>query len=188
MQSTQTPPQFNAVPAEFTPTFNVVIAYEDFEAGKQAMTTYDFLARHLGSECRCFNQMWKFEVLGIPKLREMAASDAMSADMLIIACGKSKELPAAVKQWLEETIKGGIHAFGVVFLYSKLNDTGGDQLGAAEFLAQFARRGAMEFFAQSYRPPVEPYATTADVDLSILPALGQSTPLDDCYPRWGINE
>ena len=34
------------------PTFNVVIAYEDFETGKHAKKTYDYLAEHLGRDCR----------------------------------------------------------------------------------------------------------------------------------------
>src|SRR5438105_1310923 len=61
---------------EAQPELNVVIAYEDFETGKRAKTTYDFLSENLGTNCKFSSQMWKFEVLGIPKLREMAAQDA----------------------------------------------------------------------------------------------------------------
>jgi len=58
----------------------VVIAYEDFETGKQAKRTFDFLAEQLKDECQFTNQMWKFDVLNIPKLREMAAKDAAGAE------------------------------------------------------------------------------------------------------------
>ena len=64
------------------PVFSVVITYEDFETGKNARRTYDFLAQQLGSECQFTSQMWKFEVLTISKLREMAAKDAAAADIM----------------------------------------------------------------------------------------------------------
>src|SRR5581483_4358351 len=50
--------------------FNVVIAYEDFAAGRHAKETYDYLVRSLGRELAFDNQMWKFDVLGHPKLRD----------------------------------------------------------------------------------------------------------------------
>src|SRR5207245_10236995 len=86
---------------EVNNTFNVVIAYEDFETGKHAKSTYDFLVEHLHGECRFTNQMWKFDVLGIPKLREMAAKDAAMADIIIISSHGGEELPPDVKAWIE---------------------------------------------------------------------------------------
>src|SRR5437867_8328337 len=68
---------------EANPNLNIVIAYEDFETGKQAKKTCDFLAQNLSDHCQVSNQMWKFDVLGIPKLREMAATDAAQADVVI---------------------------------------------------------------------------------------------------------
>ena len=50
---------------EINPTFNVVMAYEDFDTGKRAMRTYDYLVQHLGDECLFKNQMWKFDVLAV---------------------------------------------------------------------------------------------------------------------------
>ena len=83
---------------EANPMFNVVIAYEDFETGKRAKKTYDFLVENLGHDARFSNQMWKFDVLTIPKLREMAAKDATAADIIIISChGASPTDPAKSK-------------------------------------------------------------------------------------------
>src|ERR1051325_527110 len=83
------------------PLINVVIAYEDFETGKHAKKTYDFLVEHLSEQCRFINQMWKFDVLSIPKLREMAAKDAAMADIVIVSCHGAEDLPADVKAWIE---------------------------------------------------------------------------------------
>jgi len=81
-------------------TLNVVIAYEDLETGKRAKRIHDFLVENLGHDCQFTNQMWKFELLGIPKLREMAAQDAMMADIVIISC-HGAELPSDFKAWVE---------------------------------------------------------------------------------------
>src|SRR3954468_16519239 len=82
-------------------TFNVVIAYEDFETGKQAKRTFDVLAEQLKNDCRFTNQIWKFDVLNIPKLREIAAKDAATADIVIISCRAKSELAPEVKAWIE---------------------------------------------------------------------------------------
>src|SRR4051794_31457425 len=79
--------------------FNVVIAYENLEAGKNARKTYDYLAQHLGQDCQFANEMWSFDVLSIPRLRELAARDAMQADIIIVACHGNGRLPEAVKSW-----------------------------------------------------------------------------------------
>src|ERR1043166_8014683 len=85
---------------EAEPVFNVVIAYEDFDTGKHAKETYDFLVSNLGHECRFANQMWKFDVLGIPKLREMTAKDALTADIIIVSCHGTHDLSPEVKAWI----------------------------------------------------------------------------------------
>src|SRR5258706_2480146 len=85
-------PPFEANDLEANPTLNVVIAYEDFEAGKRAKETYDFLVANVAHDYQCSNQMWKFEILSIPKLSELAAKDAALADIVIIAC-QGHDLP-----------------------------------------------------------------------------------------------
>src|SRR5690348_11522751 len=85
---------------EAGPAFNVVIAYEDFETGTHAKKTYDFLADTLGQDCHFTNQMWKFDVLSLPKLREIAVKDAVHADIIIIS-SHGDELPAHVQAWIE---------------------------------------------------------------------------------------
>src|SRR5438552_15165684 len=82
------------------PSFNVIIAYEDFETGKRAKKICDFLVENLGHDCQFTSQMWKFEVLSIPKLRAMAARDAMMADIVIISW-HGAELPPDVKASVE---------------------------------------------------------------------------------------
>src|SRR5437879_383897 len=133
---------------ETNPSFNVVIAYEDVETGKHAKETYDFVVESLGPDCRCGNQMWKFEVLAIPKLRELAAKDAAMADLNIISCHGRADLPGDVKAWIELWLgeKGEVIALAALF------DSAVEQAEQARairaYLAEIARRGQMQFFAQ----------------------------------------
>lgn len=175
------------------PVFNVVIAYEDFETGKHAKETYDFLVSHLGKECRFSNQMWKFDVLGIPKLREMAAKDALNGDIIIVSCHGAHPLPSEVKLWINSWMEMPGNAIALVALFGS-----GDACSAREqtraYLAEVARCSRMEFFAQpSDFPNRALHETFADhgpteKDNRTLRALAGVIQRDQSFPRWGINE
>src|SRR6476660_6639868 len=139
-------PPFGSAEKDAEPIFNVVIAYEDFETGKQAKRTFDVLVEQLDNDCRFTNQMWKFDVLNIPKLREMAAKDAAAADIVIVSCRARGELPSEVKAWIELWLAEENHAIAMVAL---LDSSPGFPMEAAYFrryLSEVAVRGGMEFF------------------------------------------
>lgn len=195
MQNTFTTPPFGSTGLETSPSFNVVIAYEDLEAGKQAKKTYDFLVHNLANECRCSNQMWKFEVMSIPKLREMAASDAIAADIVIISSGQAGRLSADVKSWLEQWMAAKPNVIALVFLYEKSDDCDIRIDATQAYLAESARQAHLEFFAQPYRS-LSKEVMASDPRLPLPPAADISFPAaftdmahrELSYPRWGINE
>ncbi len=174
-------------------TFNVVIAYEDFETGKHAKKTYDFLAQNLGDDCQFSNQMWKFDVLSIPKLREMAALDAAGADIVIVSCHGS-DLPAEVKAWIESWLSHQGRPLALVALFDCPEEQIEGTRAAHDYLAAVAQRGQMEFFAQlddwPARRHVEgPLVFTHDLTSErALSALAGVVQRDTPFPRWGINE
>src|SRR5215467_263907 len=94
-------PALGSSDTEVSPALNVVIAYEDLETGKRAMKTYDYLVEHLGEHCLFTNQMWKFDVLAVSKLRDIAAKDAAAADLIIVSAHEGNQLSAEVKAWNE---------------------------------------------------------------------------------------
>jgi len=170
------------------PSFNVVIAYEDLEAGKQAKKTYDFLAGNLGREWRFSSQMWKFEVLGMPKLLEMATSDAAAADIIIISCGLAGGLPREAKCWLERCLEAGTNAIALVYLYEVSGESDAQAEAAQQYLVDVASRAQMEFFAQPYHAVTPaPFARSAEPEMAMLPSWAEADP-ELSYPRWGINE
>jgi len=137
------------------PTFNVVIAYEDFETGKHAKRTNDFLAETLGRECQFTSQMWKFDVLRIPKLREMASADAAAADLVVISC-HGDELPADTREWIESWLGDPTGPLALVALFDRPREDGAGIPAVRGYLADAARRGNMEFFAQPDQWPGAP--------------------------------
>jgi hypothetical protein len=194
MQRTLTFPPVDSPEVESNPVFNVLIAYEDFETGKHAKETYDFLAENLGRECQLTNQMWKFDVLSIPKLREIAVRDAAMADIILIS-SHGEPLPEYVKKWTESWLMEGTQALALVVLFDRPET----QSGAAssplrEYLADVAKRGRMEFFAQ---PDVWPSIGRRNIPFFVhrdsvatnrtLSTLAGAVP-PDITPRWGINE
>jgi|SRR5581483_9128 hypothetical protein len=135
-------------PREHKPPFNVVIAYEDFAAGRHAKETYDYLVRSLGRELAFDNQMWKFDVLGHPKLREMAVKDAAAADLIMISTHGDGDLPAEVKSWID----GWANHRGSAMALVKLTDRNSarhphDDI-IRSYLEAVAHRVGMDFFAQ----------------------------------------
>lgn len=137
------------------PSFNVVIAYEDYETGKHAKRTYDFLSDTLGSECDFASQMWKFDVLGIPKLREMASADAAAADLVVISC-HGDELPESARRWIESWLPGPGKPLALVALFDRRPEDATGTPAVRDYLADVARRGHLEFFAQPNEWPGNP--------------------------------
>jgi len=183
-------PSIRTHEADAPADFNVVIAYEDFETGKHAKKTYDFLVEHLGDECRFNNQMWKFDVLAVPKLLEMAAKDAAHADIVIVSAHGNSDLPPEVKAWMDAWITKPSRAIALVGLFGAQEYLNNPARG---FLAGVARRAGIEFFSQPGLWPesentVEhafgPWAQNGKT-FSLLADLVQR---DGEVSHWGINE
>lgn len=193
MQRTLALHPFDSPEEESSSLFNVVIAYEDFETGKNAKETYDFLAQNLDRDCQLTNQMWKFDVLGIPKLREIAVRDASSADIILISC-HGDLLPDHVQKWTESWLFHGTHALALVALFDRPETQPVSRISVREYLAGVAKRGQMEFFSQPGAWPVSdrrtnsmfihPDSPPAQRSLSSLAQAAHRV----VSPRWGINE
>jgi hypothetical protein len=139
---------------ENQPTFNVVTVYEDFAAGKHAKETYDYLVHQLGRDYEFTNQMWKFDVLGNAKMREMAAKDATEADLIIISSHGIGELSEEVKAWVEQWVERRTSAMALVALVDR---PAGGEIGGPDSISAYLQRAAhsaqIEFFTQQHDWP-----------------------------------
>jgi len=182
-------PAFSSSDTEFNSALNVVIAYEDLDTGKRAMKTYEFMVQQLGDQCIFANQMWKFDVLAVPKLKEMAAKDAAAAEIIIISAHEGRELPPAVKAWIETWVGYKTQATALVAL---LGDEAGDN-PVRTYLAEVARRAKIEFFCQpgiwpdaSERQPAATHAQPRNEQTFAF--LANATQEVPAFLHWGINE
>jgi hypothetical protein len=88
-------------------------------------------------------RLWRFDVLEEEALRAQAVRDAVDADIVIVAMKDDSEVPEAVRRWLESLLRRNSGATALVALL--------DRPGAPvqPYLEDVARRGGMDFFAQS---------------------------------------
>jgi hypothetical protein len=183
-------PAFGSSDAEVNPALNVVIAYEDLETGKRAMKTYDYMVEHLGAQCLFANQMWKFDVLAVPKLREIAAKDAAAAEIIIVSAHEGNPLPAEVRSWIDLWLSYKTQATALVGLF------GGESVDSPvrDFLAGVAAKAKIEFFCQPGLWPgkADKHDTTTlawernEKTFSVLADVVQED--DPSVSHWGINE
>jgi hypothetical protein len=187
MQTLRFPP-LGASEKEVNSTLNVVIAYEDLETGKRAIKTYEYILQQLGDQCLFSNQMWKFDVLNVPKLKEIASKDAAAADIIIVSAHEGKPLPAEVIAWTEQWLSYKTQASALVGLF------GNESIDkpVRNYLAEVARRAKIEFFCQ---PGIWPGTTNKtytatnawerDNKSFAFPDAAKEAP---AISHWGINE
>jgi hypothetical protein len=182
-------PSFGSSDRDINSALNVVIAYEDLETGKRAMKTYEYMVQQLGDQCLFANQMWKFDVLAVPKLKEIAAKDAAAAEIIIVAAHEGRDLPAEVKSWIEMWLGYKTEASALVGLFDGENES----TPARNYLAEVARRAKIEFFSQPGIWPGAPHTRSTTtlahpLDEKTFAFLANATQEAPSFTHWGINE
>lgn len=124
----------------------VVIAYDNLDVAKRAEAVYERLAQRLEETFEFQQRLWRFDVLQEDSLRAQAVRDAVDADIVIVAMKDDSEVPEAVRNWLESLLA---RTTGAAALVALLPRTGAP---AQPYLEDVARRGGMDFFAQSGKP------------------------------------
>lgn len=176
---------------DLRPTFNVLMVYEDFETGKRAKETYDFLVSHLDCTCEFMSRVWKFEVLGIPELVELAIEDAVAADLVIISSHGGKALPPQVADWMDRWMAVGTH--NTMALVALFECSPEEASGVREQLREAANRKGIKFFSQTEKWALAPTASdpffSAEQDVGKTDAtprrLTETAPQEAKTALWG---
>jgi hypothetical protein len=136
---------------ERNPLFKILIAYETVSSGLRAREMSERLAARLQSEFEMSSEVWKFELLNHPQLREQAASEAAVADMIIMAMRRAGELPPHVKHWIESWLhqrRGNAAALVALLDESEEEDETAASAPLSTYLRRVAEEGNMDFFCQ----------------------------------------
>jgi len=134
---------------ELDQAFRVFIAYENMNAGRRAMDVFSNLAQDHQGDFTFWPRPWRFDLLADPEWREVAAADARTADLLIIAAGTGPDLPAAVRNWLEQCLTERRNGGGVVALFGAEGEMDAIDSPRLRFLRQAAEKADLDFFAPS---------------------------------------
>lgn len=83
------------------PTFRIMMIYEDLDSGKCARHCAEKVLNALNGDCRFYQNLWSFDALAIPEVRDIAASAAAAADIVILSMSGERALSAEIKDWIE---------------------------------------------------------------------------------------
>ena len=83
---------------------NVVVAYGDALAGKQAIRALRRMGACLHAQAEVKPVLWRFDLLEDPRWRALAMADADAADFIIFATSDADRLPDAVNSWSAECV------------------------------------------------------------------------------------
>ncbi len=115
---------------------------------QSACEILELVEGNLNEQGQLFYQWWNFEVLTIASLREMAAEEAATADMILLDLQGGRELPQEVIEWLNRWLALRNDRPGV--LAALLNPAIKKPDASQEIilqLKQVAARGHMDFIA-----------------------------------------
>jgi hypothetical protein len=129
---------------------NFFLVYEDYVTGTDTMRSLNRFIQRTGLPHEFSTQnVWKFETLATLPLRNIAASEAARADMVIIAAHGPGLLPVAVMHWIELWIaQRGTSPAALVALLDGADGDTCEALPLETYLEKCARRGRMDFFVQ----------------------------------------
>lgn len=133
---------------------NVLILYEDFDAGVSARRTFDGLAQALGEEWGLECCLWRMELLDDPRGQAVAAREASDADLLVVSSRGQSELSPTVKSWIEGWMlrrKEGPGA--LVGLFDDDREAAEHREVIRSYLRGLARRGRIDFFTRTVPTP-----------------------------------
>jgi hypothetical protein len=131
------------------PAFQVVIAYEDSYAGLRAMDACKLLLSQLDGEADFRTLMWTFDSLRNVELNQMAADDAVDADVVIIASSRNADLPREMKQWIESWLPLKCGQTAVLVALMVLANNGSNASAAArDYLKRAAAEAEIDFLFQ----------------------------------------
>jgi hypothetical protein len=133
---------------------NVVVAYEDFYAGSRAKAVFDRIAGHLRSANFLKCEMWKFNVLEVPGLSRLAASEAARAHLIVVAAHEGRELLDAVQDWIRgRLVEKGEMPRALVAILNHDETVAGNRTPVATCLRKMAETAKVDFFCHASKWP-----------------------------------
>jgi hypothetical protein len=84
---------------------SLVVAYEDYHAGKRAQSTCQQIINLAHGEGMLSMDLWKFDMLRMGPMRESAIAEAAKADLVVLAPQDELALASSVMDWVRLILK-----------------------------------------------------------------------------------
>ena len=174
-------------------TLRVQLLYEDAETGLRARHALDSLGPTLKQQADLEVDVWRFDALNDPGLRELACCELAEADILFLAAHGQAELPVQVRRHLEHWFAAlppepralvvsldAVHKGSAMAsrMLASLRDWA--TLAEVEVISHFSENGGM-----SGEPGREQQAHGVTSKSSMSEDFPSKR---DAYAHWGLNE
>lgn len=175
-----------------TERFNVVVAYDDSAAGRRGMELYVRLQRGAPGEMEFHCDLWRFDLLNLPSVRDAAVLAGMHAQLIVISANGDRGLPTGVKQWLEQSLED--RRAGSAALAALLVSERGIPLAESPVrstLEAIAKRRSIEILSDPFvehNLPADPPSAPVGSLVHVSPHGDEILPRRPRPARWGINE
>ena len=134
-----------------TPTFHVVIIYDDSASGRRAKHFYDRAIQELADECDFSFELWNFEVLALPEIGNSVARVAAEADFVILSMHGKTQLSVQTRDWLEKWLNLiADHKPALIALLDRRVTKHATTASTLAYLRKIADRHEISFYAHAY--------------------------------------
>jgi hypothetical protein len=157
-----------------------IVVCEETATAPRACALLSRVGRDAGAEGRLIYSWWTFGVLASASSRQLAASEAAAADIVIIATREGPGLPESVKNWINLWLATGEYHHrprALVALLEPGKKQNGASRGVLAELKSLAEADGVDFFAKG-----DDVGWVAKLARELVPAPGNSS---ECPRGWG---
>jgi hypothetical protein len=136
--------------------FNVVVAFDNSSASSSsALKTCDYVISQLGGDVPVRRRIVNLERNTNRRTRAAAARDAAGADMVIVSTKEGAEIPAEMKEWLDEWTNQRSADEGALVAIINRASAERQRVSSAvkDQLATLAQQMHMDFFSSEVAAP-----------------------------------
>lgn len=175
---------------ESSACFNIISICQDTAAERRARQVQSSLAARLGGEMEFEHVSWSTLALGAERMREVAATQAAEAGLVILSLRGDGPFPPVVRDWFRRWVphRGGAPG-ALVALFDTESEATGVPAVLRRQLNDLARLAGMEFFSTSLpRSAGARVAHAAPAQEAARHGRSATLLFSPSVTRWGICE
>jgi hypothetical protein len=138
---------------------HVIVAYEDYDAGKRAQRACRQLLEMARLDFQAAStDLWKFDMLKLKAMRAAAIEEASGADLLVLATHDGAVLPAGVWDWVQRSLMRSAPPRAMLLLFGPTPEDQESTPAADPPLRKLAVRLGVAFWSLHPEAPDGPWS------------------------------